>query len=161
MKKLLFTTGSPLETEILGKRIGEKLYRGSAVALIGDLGCGKTCFTKGLCAGLSIPKREVNSPSFTLVNEYQGKFPVYHMDLYRVVDTIDTFEEELSDYLLQAKAGVAIIEWAERILPLLSDSYLSVELSVLSARKRKITITGFGEMFCKLLDELENENIRH
>jgi tRNA threonylcarbamoyladenosine biosynthesis protein TsaE len=154
MKKRLFLTNSPSATQDLGQRIGEKLNPGSIIALIGELGCGKTCFTKGLCAGLGIPKRCVNSPTFTFVNEYKGRLPVFHLDLYRVEGIATGLEIGMLDYLLQAKSGVMVIEWAEKVLPLLSDSYLAVNFSVLSLRKREILLVGFGERFCKLLGEL-------
>jgi tRNA threonylcarbamoyladenosine biosynthesis protein TsaE len=154
MEKRLFITTSPSATQDLGKRIGEKLSPGSVVALIGELGCGKTCFTKGLCAGLGIPKREVNSPSFTFVNEYKGRLPVFHADLYRAEDMATSLEVGVLDYVLQAESGVAIIEWAERILSLLPDSYLQVNFSVLSSKKRQLTLVGYGERFGRLLGEL-------
>jgi len=154
MKKRLFLTSSPSATQDLGKRIGEKLSPGSIIALMGELGCGKTCFTKGLCAGLGIPKRHVNSPTFTFVNEYKGRLPVFHLDLYRVEGIAMCLEVGVLDYLLQAESGVAVIEWAEKVLPLLSNSYLAVNFSVLSPKKREITLISFGEGFCKLLGEL-------
>jgi tRNA threonylcarbamoyladenosine biosynthesis protein TsaE len=154
MEKRLFLTGSPSATQDMGKRIGEKLNLGSIIALTGELGCGKTCFTKGLCAGLGIPKRYVNSPTFAFVNEYRGRLPVFHLDLYRVEGIAMSLEVGVLDYLLQAESGVAVIEWAEKILPLLSNSYLAVNFSVLSAKKREIMLVGFGEGFCKLLGEL-------
>jgi tRNA threonylcarbamoyladenosine biosynthesis protein TsaE len=154
MEKRLFITTSPSATQDLGKRIGEKLGPGSVVALIGELGCGKTCFTKGLCAGLAISKKEVNSPSFTYVNEYRGKLPVFHADLYRAEDMDTILEVGVVDYLRRAESGVAIIEWAEKILPLLSESYLEINFSVISPRKRRITLIGFGERFDKLLEKL-------
>ena len=154
MQRRLFLTSSPSATQDLGKRIGEKLSPGSVIALIGELGCGKTCFTKGLCAGLGIPKRYVNSPTFTFVNEYKGRLPVFHLDLYRVESVVMSLEVGVLDYLLQAESGVAVIEWAEKILPLLSDSYLTVNFSVPSSKKREIMLVGFGEGFCKLLGEL-------
>lgn len=158
MEKRIFITTSPSATQDLGKNIGEKLMPGSVIALMGELGCGKTCFTKGLCAGLGIPKREVNSPSFAFVNEYKGRFPVFHADLYRAEDIATSLEVGVLDYLLQAESGVVIIEWAEKILPLLSDSYLAVNFSVISSRKRQIILSGFGKRFSKLLGELGNEN---
>jgi len=153
MEKRLFLTGSPSATQDLGKRIGEKLSPGSIIALTGELGCGKTCFTKGLCAGLGIPKRYVNSPTFTFVSEYKGRLPVFHLDLYRVEGIATGLEIGMLDYLLQAESGVMVIEWAEKVLPLLSDSYLAVSFSVLSLRKREILLVGLGERFCKLLGE--------
>lgn len=153
-RRLFVTATSPSATQDLGKRIGEKLSPGSVVALIGELGCGKTCFTKGLCAGLGIPKREVNSPSFAFVNEYKGRIPVFHADLYRAEDMATILEVGILDYLLKAESGVAVIEWAERILSLLPDSYLQVNFSVLSSRKRQLTFVGYGERFSGLIGEL-------
>ena len=156
MRKRLCLTSSPSATQELGRRIGEKLGTGSIIALIGELGCGKTCFTKGLCAGLGIPKRSVNSPTFAFVNEYEGRLPVFHMDLYRLENAAMGLDVGILDYLSRAASGVAIIEWADKILPLLPDNHLAVEFSVLSPRKREIVLTAFGESFGKLLDELGN-----
>jgi len=158
MEKRLFITSSPSETQNLGKRIGEKLSPGSIIALTGELGCGKTCFTKGLCSGLGIPKKEVNSPSFTLANEYKGKLPVFHLDLYRIDGMDASLDMGLSDYLLRAESGVAVIEWAESIISLLPDNYLAANFSVISPKKRQIMFTAFGERFSNLLDVLDYEN---
>ena len=147
-------TTSPSGTQHLAKQIGERLNPGSIVALIGELGCGKTCFTKGLCAGLGIPSRRVNSPTFAFVNEYEGRFPVFHLDLYRVEDIVGSLEVGISDYLAKVKSGVMVIEWAERVLPLLYNHYLQANFSVLSANKRQIMLVGYGAEFCKLLGEL-------
>ncbi|MBM4462496.1 MAG: tRNA (adenosine(37)-N6)-threonylcarbamoyltransferase complex ATPase subunit type 1 TsaE [Chloroflexi bacterium] len=157
MKKRSFLTGSPSATQDLGKRIGQRLGLGSVVALTGELGSGKTCFTKGLCAGLDIPKRHVTSPSFAFVNEYQGRLLVLHLDLYRIEGVDMALELGVLDLLRQAESGVAIIEWAERISALLSDNYLAVDFTVLSARKREIVLSAFGEQFHKLLAELESQ----
>jgi len=150
-------TANPSATMELGRRIGEKLRRGSTIALLGELGCGKTCFTKGLCAGLGISRRCVNSPTFTLVNEYRGRLPVLHLDLYRVENVSAGLELGILDYLTRAESGVAIIEWADRVLPLLPNDYLAVEFTVISARKRQITLTGIGVRCCKLLDEFSKQ----
>ena len=79
---------------------------------------------------------------------------MFHLDLYRVDDVVTSLEVGALDYLAKAKSGVAVIEWAEKILPLLSDSYLEVKFSVLSPRRREILLVGFGEGFCKLVSEL-------
>ena len=77
--------------------------------MIGELGCGKTLLTRGICAGLGVPARQVNSPTFVLVNEYRGRFPVYHMDLYRIGGTVDAFEIGLLDYLARAESGIMMV----------------------------------------------------
>lgn len=140
-------SNSPAATLRLGKKIGERLAAGSITALIGELGCGKTLLTRGICEGLGVPPRQVSSPTFVLVNEYRGRLPVFHMDLYRL-DTIDQeFEIGITDYLARAGAGVMIIEWAEKMLSLLPAGILKVEFEVLGARKRKIVFTSSGDEF--------------
>lgn len=125
---------------------------------MGALGCGKTCFAKGLCIGLGIPGKEVSSPSFAFANEYEGKLPVFHLDLYRIESMDASLDIGISDYLLRTESGVMIIEWAERILPLLSEGYLAVNFSVISPKKRQIILTAYTGRFCKLLSELDSEN---
>ncbi len=151
---LSLATASPSATMELGLKIGGLLGQGSVVALIGELGCGKTCFTKGLCVGLGIPGNQVTSPTFTLVNEYAGRLPVLHLDLYRIEGVRAALETGLLDYLTRAEPGVAVIEWADRVIPLLPDSYLEVDFSILSARKRQITLTGIGAEYGRLLDKI-------
>jgi tRNA threonylcarbamoyladenosine biosynthesis protein TsaE len=155
LEKRSFVTTSPSATEALGKRIGERLGPGAVVALVGELGSGKTCFTRGLCAGLGVLKRQVRSPSFAFVNEYEGKLLVLHLDLYRIEGVDSALELGVLDYLERADTGVAIIEWADRIAPLLSDAWLMVSFSVLASRKREIALSGHGEGFRKFLSELE------
>ncbi len=114
-----FFSNSPQATEKLGKRIGEKVRPGSVLALVGELGCGKTLLTRGICEGLGVPQRQVNSPTFVLVNEYHGKLPVFHLDLYRISGPEAGIEMGILDYLNRAEQGVMIVEWAEKIDPLL------------------------------------------
>jgi tRNA threonylcarbamoyladenosine biosynthesis protein TsaE len=137
----------------LGRRIGGLLGRGSVVALVGELGCGKTCFAKGLCAGLGIPGRQVTSPTFTLVNEYAGRLPVLHLDLYRIENVTGALEAGILDYLTGAERGVVIIEWAERAAPLLPDDRLEAAFTIISARKRQIVLTGFGPGYSRIMDK--------
>ena len=143
--KHIFLSDSPSVTFNLGKRLGKRLRPGSIVALMGELGCGKTLFTRGICVGLSVPERQVNSPSYVLVNEYRGKLPIFHMDLYRLGNIGDGFEIGILDYLARAESGVMVVEWAEKVFSLLPDDHLEVRFHVLSARKRQIILSGFGE----------------
>lgn len=149
-----FFSNSPAATSGLGKRMGERLKAGSIIALIGELGCGKTLFTRGICAGLGVPLRQVNSPTFIFVNEYYGKLPVFHMDLYRLGEIAEGFEIGILDYLARAGSGVMVVEWAEKILTLLPDDYLKVEFQILSARKRELVLSARGDRFSSLLGEL-------
>jgi len=149
-----FLSRRPSATVNLGKRVGEKLEAGSIVALIGELGCGKTLFTRGICVGLGVPERQVNSPTFAFVNEYRGRLPIFHIDLYR----LDNIAEELGigilDYLVRGKSGVIVVEWAEKMLSLLPDEYLQVNFEVVSPRQRQLVLTGFGERFTRWIAEL-------
>ena len=148
----IFVSHNPKTTFNLGRRLGERLGVGSVVALVGELGCGKTLFTKGVCVGLGIPERLVNSPTFAFVNEYKGRLPVFHIDLYRLTDLEDSLGIGILDYLTRAKSGVIIVEWAEKIVSLLSESYLKVQFEVLGPRHRQMTITGYGN-FARWLKE--------
>ena len=154
MVEYIFLSNSPAATSALGKRMGEKLEAGSVIALMGELGCGKTLLTRGICDGLGVPRRQVNSPTFVLVNEYLGRLPVFHMDLYRLCEIAEGFEIGVLDYLVRAESGVMIVEWAEKIRPLLPDDYLKVEFSILSARKRQIELSTAGVVFGSLLKEM-------
>ena len=156
-KRLSLITRGPLATRELGQRISEQLKAGSVIALIGELGCGKTCFTKGLCAGLGIPKRQVNSPTFAFVNEYQGRLLVLHLDLYRIDDVSAGLDVGIMDYLARAEKGVAIVEWADKVLPLLPDDRMVVQFEVLSPRKRQLELTSRGKRFSKIIRELEGK----
>jgi tRNA threonylcarbamoyladenosine biosynthesis protein TsaE len=152
--KYVFFSHSPAATSALGGSIGGLLKAGSVVALMGELGCGKTLLTRGIGAGLGVPLRQVNSPSFVLVNEYRGRLPVFHLDLYRIAGEVDGVELGMADYLRRAVSGVMIIEWAEKILPLLPEGILKVAFEVLSARRRRITFSSTSRKFDGLFKEL-------
>jgi tRNA threonylcarbamoyladenosine biosynthesis protein TsaE len=154
MDKYIFLSNSPAATSGFGKRMGERLKAGSVIALIGELGCGKTLLTRGICDGLGVPLRLVNSPTFILVNEYRGKLPVFHMDLYRLGEMAEGFEIGLLDYLARAESGVMVVEWAEKILSLLPDDRLEVWFHIRSARKRQIELSASGGRFSELLKEM-------
>jgi tRNA threonylcarbamoyladenosine biosynthesis protein TsaE len=146
-----FFSNSPAATLALGRRIGDVLEAGGVVALVGELGCGKTLLTRGICEGLGVPLRQVNSPTFVLVNEYRGRLPVFHLDLYRLDDAGDGIELGLGDYLARAASGIMVVEWAEKILDLLPEDLLKVEFQVISARKRCLKFTAPAGRFDRLL----------
>jgi len=147
-------SNGPSSTFNLGRWVGGRLQMGSVLALIGELGCGKTLFTRGICVGLGVPERRVSSPTFAFVNEYVGRLPVSHVDLYRINTVEEGFEIGILDYLARAASGVIVVEWAERMLPLFPDNYLQVQFQVLSARRRRLEFTGFGGKFTGLLGEM-------
>lgn len=127
------------ETVALGAQLAKKLRRGDIVALIGDLGAGKTVFTKGIAKGLGVRNvRYVNSPTFVIIKEHKGKIPLYHLDLYRLDHSSVIDAENFEEYFYGD--GVTVIEWADKIRRLLPKKYIEVRLSVAGELKRKITI---------------------
>ncbi|MXV76118.1 tRNA (adenosine(37)-N6)-threonylcarbamoyltransferase complex ATPase subunit type 1 TsaE [Candidatus Poribacteria bacterium] len=151
-----FKTESPEATQALGKKIGKTLKRGDVIALIGDLGTGKTCLTQGIAHGAGIaPNEIVSSPSYILINEYHGKVPIYHIDLYRLENSEEIAELGLSEYV--EGDGICIIEWAERMAEALPDSCIKIyiTLSDTNALHSDDAVSEF------ILDSPEDENIRH
>jgi tRNA threonylcarbamoyladenosine biosynthesis protein TsaE len=120
-----FITESPAETEAFGKKLGELLEPGSVVALFGEMGVGKTALTRGIAAGLGIPEG-VSSPTFALVHQYDGRFPVYHFDMYRVETWDDLYSTGFFDYL--DTGGVIIIEWSENIENVIPENAIRIHL---------------------------------
>lgn len=113
----LLTTKTPEETLILGENLGKCLEPGDIVLLFGDLGAGKTTLTQGICKGLGLPGGEyIRSPTFTLINEYQGKIPIYHIDLYRLENPEEIEALGLEEVLFGN--GVSIVEWSEKLFPI-------------------------------------------
>ena len=123
----------------MGERLAKKMKKGGCVALIGDLGAGKTVFTKGIAKGLGVKNsRYVNSPTFVIIKEYKGKIPLYHFDLYRLNKSSVLDAENFEEYFYGD--GITVIEWADKISKLLPKKYTEVRLSVLSEDSRKIEI---------------------
>ena len=139
-KKSAFRTHSPEETQEVGVRIGCQLRPGDVVALIGDLGVGKTCLTQGIARGAGVYQDQtVNSPSYILVNEYAGKIPVYHIDLYRLERLEDIVALGLEDYL--EGDGICVIEWADRMGELLPEHCIQVSITGEDEFTRAIEVT--------------------
>lgn len=107
-----YLTRSAAETEALGERLGRTLTGGEVLAYEGELGMGKTAFTRGLARGLGFTGR-VTSPTFTIVNEYEGRLPLFHFDMYRLGDEEELFDIGWEDYL--SRGGVIAVEWSERV----------------------------------------------
>jgi tRNA threonylcarbamoyladenosine biosynthesis protein TsaE len=150
-------SNSPAATLALGKRAGERLSAGSIIALVGELGCGKTLLTRGICDGLGVPVRQVNSPTFMLVNEYRGRLPVFHIDLYRLNGINDSFEIGITDYFSRSADGVMIIEWAEKIITLLPTGLFKVEFDIISSKKRRIVFSSTSSKFAAIFKELKGK----
>jgi tRNA threonylcarbamoyladenosine biosynthesis protein TsaE len=129
---------SPEETEAAGVRLAGALGPGDVVALTGELGAGKTCFVQGVARGLGVTTR-ATSPTFVLVNEYRGRLPVHHVDAYRtesLAELADLGLEELFD-----GDGVTLVEWADKLRPLLPARTIHVHLAGVGDEPREITIT--------------------
>ena len=135
----VFRTESPEETQTLGEELGKKLKPGSVIALIGDLGTGKTCLTQGIARGVGIaPHEVVSSPSYILINEYNGNIPIYHIDLYRIETTEEISELGLGEYV--DGLGICIIEWADRMQDDLPDTCIMVHITWEDENSRSIKI---------------------
>lgn len=134
-----YTSSSPQETLDLGFRIGKACIAGSIVSLRGSLGAGKTVLAKGIAKALEITESIV-SPTFTLIQEYEGTLPLYHMDLYRIGGA-DEFEMIGGEEMLYGN-GVTLIEWSEKIHDMLPDGTIFVDISIMPDTKRQITIEG-------------------
>lgn len=121
-----YLSHSPEETEHIGEMLGKRLSGGTVLALRGGLGMGKTAFTRGLARGLGYTGR-VTSPTFTIVNEYDGATPLFHFDMYRLDGEDDLFDIGWDDYL--ARGGVCAVEWSERIDSALPPDTLTVSIA--------------------------------
>jgi tRNA threonylcarbamoyladenosine biosynthesis protein TsaE len=132
-------TSTPEETAAAGERLGRALGPGAVVALTGELGAGKTCFIQGVVRGLGVAAW-ATSPTFVLVNEYRGRVPVHHVDLYRV-DTLAQIED-LGITELFGGEDVTLVEWAEKLGPLLPADAVRVHIHGVGDQPRQITITG-------------------
>jgi tRNA threonylcarbamoyladenosine biosynthesis protein TsaE len=158
MSRVKYTviTQSDAETIALGQKLGACLEAGDMVALIGELGSGKTWFTKGLALGLGVnPKTVVTSPSFTLVNEYTGKVPFYHIDVYRLGSLSEFLSAGLEEFFHQK--GVCALEWAERWPEILPEHRITVELTILDDHRREITLSGHRSRANKIIHAVRKE----
>jgi tRNA threonylcarbamoyladenosine biosynthesis protein TsaE len=149
---VVITSNNVSETIRIGKRIGTFLQPGDVVALVGNLGTGKTHLIKGLAAGVGVKKTAyVASPSFTLINEYPGRTPFYHLDLYRL-ETEEEAQDAGVEEILQG-GGVTAIEWADKIPSLLPRELLWLHLHAVGEHCRSVEITGKGIRYDTLVKE--------
>lgn len=137
-----FITNAPEETEALGEKLGKLLRPGTVLAYLGDLGAGKTAFTRGLARGLGC-RETVTSPTYTIVNEYLGgRLPLFHFDMYRLASSDDLWDIGWEDYL--DRQGVCAVEWSENV-PEAMTGALTVRIEKLGDTVRRITIDGGAE----------------
>ena len=139
---MTYYTHSELETEQLAERLAPLLRPGTVIAFDGDLGAGKTAFTRGLARGLGITDR-VTSPTYTIVNEYDGKVPLFHFDMYRLASSEELFDIGWEDYL--DRGGICALEWSERAEGLFGPETVKVTLRRLDETRREITVSREDE----------------
>jgi len=143
---------SPADTDWLGRKLADLLQPGDVVALIGDLGAGKTQLVKAIAAGLGVPDDEVHSPTFTLIHEYTGRLLLEHCDAYRLRNPAEFVNLGLDE--LFGEDRVALIEWADRVIEDLPRRRLAVTIVADSATTRRVTFEASGRRYEGLLREL-------
>ena len=153
--KMTVISRNPEETFLIGKIIGRTLIEKDVVALVGDLGTGKTCLTQGIARGLGVPDEyQITSPSFTLINEYQGRMMLYHFDLYRLLRAREIDDMGYEEYLFGQ--GVSVIEWADKVKDILPDDTLFVLINYADEKERNIIISGQKKKIAVIWEELGN-----
>ena len=137
-------TNSAEETMLIGEKLAKTLKPGDMIALSGDLGSGKTTFTKGIGKGLGVKdSKRINSPTFVLIKEYNGKVPLYHLDLYRLDDLKEIENLAIEEYIYGT--GVTVIEWADKMKCLLPKKHISVRFKVKGDNKREVLVEDFRD----------------
>lgn len=150
MKEFIFDSNSAEQTMDFAKRLAQKLDKGTVITLEGDLGAGKTTFTKGLAQGLGVT-RTVNSPTFTIIKEYtDGKLPLYHMDVYRLEES----DEDLGFDEYFHGDGISVVEWAHFIEDMLPTEILKIKINYINDTERKVILEPVGERYLDLCKEL-------
>lgn len=139
----IFKSSSEEITMKYGERLAKFLRPGDIVCLQGDLGAGKTTFVKGIANGLKIDNTEVHSPTFTLMNIYQGKVPLYHFDCYRLEENIQLGLAGYEEFLYGR--GISVVEWPDRLYHLMPKNYIEITLKHVSLSERKIYYKVKGE----------------
>ncbi|HCK88539.1 MAG TPA: tRNA (adenosine(37)-N6)-threonylcarbamoyltransferase complex ATPase subunit type 1 TsaE [Erysipelotrichaceae bacterium] len=149
MKELILKTENINETHALGEKIGRAAERNMVFTLEGDLGAGKTTLTQGIAKGLDI-KRNITSPTFTILKVYQGRMPLYHIDAYRLEGIVQDlgFDELMDD------DGMTVIEWSQFVPSLIPDEHMTVSIRLLEGDQREFTFTAYGSQYEKLLEEI-------
>lgn len=155
--EITFELSSESATQQLGRALGETAQPGLVVALVGNLGAGKTRFVQAAAEGLDIPREAVNSPTFVLIHEYEGRLPVYHFDTYRLGD-IDEFLELGADEYMSGD-GVCFIEWADRMEEVLPRDRLNITFEITGELTRRVTLAAGGQVSQSVLEAL-SKNIR-
>lgn len=154
MDALILASESLEQTRQIGRELAGVLEPGTVVGLVGDLGAGKTHFVQAVAEGLGVERDFVNSPTFVLIQEYEGNVPVCHIDAYRLADS-DEFLELGADELLGAE-NVCLIEWADRVADVLPRDRITVTMEVTGERSRRLTLSPSGPGSARMLRNLDD-----
>ncbi len=148
-----FISENTESTSSFGRALGRFMHKGQVVALSGELGAGKTTLIKDICKGAGIPDDVVVcSPSYTLVNEYEGNIPVYHFDFYRLEGAKDIHELGYDEYL--EGDGISLVEWADIAPEIIPPEHLEVRINIMGESERKLAVTARGKSYEKIVDRL-------
>lgn len=138
MKRAIYFSDGPEATYQLGRRLADQLEGSECIALVGDLGTGKTMLVKGICEGLGIQFDKISSPTFAIVNEYLGNCPVYHFDFYRIIKVSELYDIGIEEYL--SRTAVKLIEWANLFPEVLPENTITISFTEVHATERKIKV---------------------
>lgn len=147
------TVNNLKDTEMVGKIIGRNLTNGTVLCLDGDLGAGKTTLTQFIAKEFGI-NEYLTSPTFTIIKEYEGKLPFYHMDVYRIESEEDMYDLGYDEYIYSE--GVTIIEWSHKIKNILPKNRINIEIQRVGDNQRILHITGSGITYDNIIKELKN-----
>lgn len=142
-------------TDMIGSVIAKVLQPGTVIALVGNLGAGKTRLTQAICCAMNVDERDVNSPTFVLIQEYAGRLPLYHFDTYRLRDS-DEFLELGADELLEGE-GVCFVEWADKVADVLPKDLLRIEIEITGVSSRLFHLSATGTKSQQMIDALPSE----
>ncbi len=152
-KQIQIITESLEETQLLGQKIGALISAGTVICLTGDLGSGKTSFVQGLAMGLGVSDDYyITSPTYVLINEYPGRHPLFHVDLYRMEDPVDF--EDIGLYEILHGKGVVVVEWADKLNKNLLAEYLTIHFEILNDESRKLTISANALEMSALIERI-------
>jgi tRNA threonylcarbamoyladenosine biosynthesis protein TsaE len=152
-------TKSARQTMGLGRKLAEVVQGGEIIGLVGELGTGKTCFVRGFAAGLGVGQDAwIRSPTFTLINEYHGRLPIYHVDLYRIGERQELEELDLREYLYSD--GVSLIEWFEKLSLAEADGFLEIRMAHRGGSKRQLTFVAHGERYEKIIEVFKGSRVQ-
>lgn len=149
-----FFSDSEAETDRLGRVLADSLAPGTTISLVGNLGAGKTRLTSALAAGLGIPSEVVTSPTFMLIQEYEGRMPLYHFDTYRLKNLDEFYDLGPEEYFYSD--GVCLVEWGDRVREALPVDFLRIEIEIVSPTTRSFQFEAFGPDSQHLLESLRD-----